>query len=78
MGKYAIVKEHSFNKRGNLEKEKKFGYEKRGEYQLIKRVFVKDTSTKHTTEILFTDIKVDSGIKNNLFHEKNLRRLPKE
>lgn len=75
---FTIVKEHSFNKRGKLEKEKKFGYEKRGEYQLIKRVFVKDASTKHTTEILFTDIKVDSGIKNNLFHEKNLKRLPND
>ena len=73
-----IVREHSFNKKGNLEKEKEFEYEKRGEYQLIKRVFVKDTSTKHTTEILFTDIKVDSGIKSNLFHEKNLKRLPND
>ena len=52
-------------------------YEKRGEYDLIKRVFVKDSHTNHTTEVLFTDIKVDSGLKDDLFHEKNLKRLPK-
>ena len=72
-----LLKERSYDKRGELEKEKEFEYEKRGEYHLIKRVFVKDTYTNHTTEILFTDIKVDSGIKNTLFHEKNLKRLPK-
>ena len=30
------------------------------------------------TEIIFTDIQVDMGTKSDLFHEKNLRRLPKE
>ena len=73
-----LLKERSYDKRGELEKEKEFEYEKRGEYHLIKRVFVKDTYTNHTTEVLFTDIQVDSGIKDALFHEKNLKRLPKD
>ena len=72
-----LLKERSYDRRGDLAKEKEFEYEKRGEYDLIKRVFVKDIHTNHTTEVLFTDIKVDSGLKDDLFHEKNLKRLPK-
>ena len=73
-----LLKERSYDRRGDLAKEKEFEYEKRGEYDLIKRVFVKDIHTNHTTEVLFTDIKVDSGLKDDLFHERNLKRLPKD
>ena len=73
-----LLKERSYDRRGDLAKEKEFEYEKRGEYDLIKRVFVKDIHTNHTTEVLFTDIKVDSGLKDALFHERNLKRLPKD
>ncbi|MDP6168824.1 MAG: outer membrane lipoprotein-sorting protein [Candidatus Marinimicrobia bacterium] len=73
-----ILKEQSFNRRGNLEKEKEFSYEKRGEYQLIKRVYVKDVIDDHSTEVIFSDLVTDSGLNENLFHEKSLRRIPVE
>jgi hypothetical protein len=41
------------------------------------RVFVEDVQKKHTTEVSFEDIKVDMGIKENLFQEKNLKRMPR-
>jgi len=71
------VKEHSFNKRGRLHKEKEFQYGQMGEYQVMNRVFVKDKQNQHTTEVLFSDIKIDTGMDENLFHEKNLKRLPR-
>lgn len=72
------LKEHSFGKRGTLQKEKEFRYGQVGEYQVINRVFVKDKQNQHSTEVLFSDIKVDTGMDENLFHEKNLKRLPRD
>jgi len=45
-------------------------------YYVIERVFVEDIQKQHTTEVTFSEIKVDSGIDNKLFQEKNLKRLP--
>ena len=73
-----IVKELSFDKRGELKKEKYFSYVMLENYQILKRVFVKDVMTQHTTEILFSEISVDQNIEEELFHEKNLKRIPRD
>ena len=73
---YYGVKEESFDKRGELKKEKEYSYNRMKDYYIIDRVFVKDVQKNHTTEVTFSDVKVDSGIKNDLFQEKNLKRLP--
>ena len=65
-------------KRGVLEKDKRFEYELIKSFFILKRVLVNNTIKQHSTEIIFTDIQVDMGTKSDLFHEKNLRRLPKE
>ena len=49
---------------------------KRSNYYVIKKVFVEDVQKKHTTEVTFSDVQVDTGIDENLFQEKNLKRLP--
>ena len=72
-----IVKELSFDKRGELKKEKYFSYVRLDNYQILKRVFVKDVMMQHTTEILFSKISVDQNIQEDLFHEKNLKRIPR-
>ena len=73
-----ILKEFSYDRRGELKKEKDFGYRSIEGYQILKRVFVKDMTNHHTTEVLFSDIIVDEGIEQNLFHEKNLKRIPRD
>ena len=73
-----ILKEQSFNKKNKLEKEKHFSYETRGKYQLIKKVNVEDLLKKHATEIIFSDIVINSGISDKLFNDISLRRLPLE
>ena len=72
-----IVKELSFDKRGELKKEKYFSYVRLDNYQILNRVFVKDVMMQHTTEILFSKISVDQNIQEDLFHEKNLKRIPR-
>ena len=70
------VKENSYDKRGELKKRKVFNFQKLKEYYVIERVFVEDIQKNHTTEVTFSEVKVDSGIDNELFQEKNLKRLP--
>ena len=70
------VKENSFDKRGELKKRKVFNFQKLKEYYVIERVFVEDIQKYHTTEVTFSEVKVDSGIDKKLFQEKNLKRLP--
>ncbi len=74
---YYGVREHSFDKRGELKKEKEFSYKRMKDYYVIERVFVKDVQKAHSTEVTFSNVEVDSGIKDDLFHEKNLKRLPR-
>ncbi len=73
-----IVKELSYDRNGDLIKEKEFDYSDIDGYQILVRVFVKDVIKDHTTEVFFTDILVNRGIEENFFHEKNLKRLPRD
>ena len=70
------VQEKSFDKRGELKKRKEFTFQKMKIYYVIERVFVEDVQKQHTTKVTFSDIQIDSGIDENLFQEKNLKRLP--
>ena len=72
-----LLKENSFDNRGELQKEKRFEYELIKSFYVLKRVIVKNIIKQHSTEITFTGIKVDVGMKNDLFHEKNLKRIPR-
>jgi len=70
------VKENSYDKRGELKKRKVFNFQKLLDYHVLERVFVEDIQKNHTTEVIFSEVKVDSGIDKKLFQEKNLKRIP--
>ncbi len=70
-------KEQSFDKLGNLKKEKSFLFHQLKKYDIIKEIFVKDVQKNHTTKISFDGVKVDTGLNKSLFQEKNLKRLPR-
>ena len=72
-----LLKESSYNKKGDIEKNKVFQYKHIKPYHVLKKVSVENITKKHSTEITFTDIKIDKGLRDDLFHEKNLKRLPK-
>jgi outer membrane lipoprotein-sorting protein len=70
------VKEESYDKRGKLKKKKKYEFQDMKGYHVMKRVYVEDVQKSHSTEVTFSEIEVDSGIHENLFQEKNLKRPP--
>ena len=71
------VKEESFDKNGELLKNKSITYQQIKEYSIMVELHVKNVQRNHQTILKFDNIEVDSGIKDNIFHEKNLKRMPK-
>tara|TARA_B110001454_G_scaffold120393_1_gene112366 strand:- start:512 stop:1261 length:750 start_codon:yes stop_codon:yes gene_type:complete len=71
------VKEESFDKNGELLKNKSIIYQQIKEYSIMVELHVKNVQRNHQTILKFDNIEVDSGIKDNIFHEKNLKRMPK-
>ena len=71
------LKEKSFDKNGELLKSKSIVYQKIKKYNIMKELHVKNVQRNHQTALKFDNIEVDSGIKDNIFHEKNLKRMPK-
>jgi len=72
-----IVKEESFDKRGELIKRKKFSHKKVKDYYVMSEIFVENVQKEHTTIVTFDKVEVDIGVKSSLFQEKNLKRLPR-
>ena len=74
---YLPLKEESFDKNGQLLKNKSIIYQKIKKYNIMKELNVINVQRNHQTLLKFDNIEVDSGIKESLFHEKNLKRMPK-
>ena len=71
------IKEESYDLGGSLRKKKKFFFDSNSGYDVINEIFVEDIQKNHTTKLTMDDIKVDSGLDESLFQEKNLKRLPR-
>ena len=71
------LKEESYDKSGLLLKEKYFTYEKINAYQVLKEIKVHNIQKNHSTQLKFENIVLDTGVKDDLFHERYLKRLPK-
>ena len=73
---FNIVKEISYDLKGKIYKEKEFVYTQIKKYDLIKEVYVKNIQKNHSTRIKFTDIMLNQNLGEDLFKEKNLKRIP--
>ena len=71
------IKEESFDKSGQLLKEKYYSYTIIKEYQILTKINVTNIQKNHSTTLNFENIELDTGVKDDLFHERYLRRLPK-
>ena len=71
------LKEKSYDKSGILLKEKNFSYTVIKDYQILTEIRVTNIQKNHTTSLTFENIELDSGVEDNLFHERYLKRLPK-
>ena len=70
------LKEKSYDKSGKLLKEKYYTYTQINDYHILTELQVTDVQKNHTTSLKFKNIELDSGIEDNLFHERYLKRLP--
>ncbi len=70
------IHEAFYDRSGELLKERTTEVAPFGPYLLPVRMLMKNIQKNHTTELTFSNIEVDTGIDESLFHERNLRRLP--
>ena len=70
------IKEESFDKSGQLLKEKYFSYTIIKDYQILTKVRVTNVQNNHSTSLKFENIYLDMGVKDDLFHERHLKRIP--
>ena len=71
------IREESYDRGGNLRKKKTFIFKPVSGYNVVSEIFVEDIQKSHSTKLTIADIKVDSGLAESLFQEKNLKRLPR-
>ena len=73
--KLLIKKEHSYDKEGMLLKEKSFQHDAIKGYDIVSEIDVINVQKKHQTILKLTNFKIDEGIEDDIFHEKNLKRF---
>ena len=71
------VKEESYDKAGNLIKQKLFSFSKIDDYHIADTMKVINVQKNHTTILSFKDIIINTNIQDNIFQEKNLKRILK-
>ena len=71
------LKEESYDRSGTLLKEKYFTYTFMKGYHTLTEIWVANVQKNHSTQLKFENIELDTGVKDDLFHERYLKRLPK-
>ena len=72
-----ILQEESFDKAGALLKEKFYTYKLIKDYTILTEIRVTNVQNNHATQLRFENIELDTNVEDNLFQEKNLKRIPK-
>tara|TARA_Y100000817_G_scaffold313671_1_gene310337 strand:+ start:497 stop:1252 length:756 start_codon:yes stop_codon:yes gene_type:complete len=70
------VKEESYDKKEKLLKEKTIEYEQIDNFYIMKSLFVKNVQKNHSTTLKVDKININLGFTDDLFHTKNLKRIP--
>ena len=71
------IKEESYDKAGDLLKQKLFSFYKLDDYHIADTMKVINVQKNHTTILSFKDIIINTNIQDNIFQEKNLKRILK-
>ena len=69
------IKENSYDRNNKHLKSKNFKYKKVGNYFLPTKLHVINMQKQHETFLQWSDIVVDSKVSDNIFQEKNLKRI---
>ena len=71
------LKEESYDQSGKLLKQKYFSFSKIGDYHIVDTMKVFNVQKNHSTILTFKDITINTNIEDNIFQEKNLKRIIK-
>lgn len=74
-GDYVAIKENFYDKKGNLKKEKTTELQHVGKYWLPSKMSMKDLKSDHKTDLLFDQINVDTGLKDEIFDTSYMTRI---
>tara|TARA_B100002052_G_scaffold42362_1_gene34604 strand:+ start:10074 stop:10817 length:744 start_codon:yes stop_codon:yes gene_type:complete len=76
--KYLPVKEESYDNENKLLKAKSFKYVNLNSFDLVSEIFVENMQKKTNTLLKLSNLRVNTNVKDNLFQEKNMKRLPRK
>ena len=71
------IKEESYDKLDKLLKQKSFCYQTLNGYVTPIEIVVENVQKNHSTKLTFENVKLNLGVSDDLFHQKNLKRIPK-
>ena len=71
------VLDEAYDMRDKLLKKRIMKYAKEKSYDLPVEIYVENVQKNHNTRLKFANIQVDTGVKSDLFQEKNLKRMPR-
>jgi len=74
---YLALKEESYDKNDRLVKVRTIKYVEQKGYIVPEEIFVKNVQNNHSTTLTFDEMELDTNVKNDLYQEKNLKRLPR-
>ena len=74
---YLALKEESYDKNDRLAKVRTIKYVEQKGYMVPEEIFVKNVQNNHSTLLTFDEMELDTNVKNDLYQEKNLKRLPR-
>jgi len=72
-----VTKEESYDNANRLLKTKTIRFNKLKGYDVPIEMYVKNVQKNHSTKLTFDNLELDSNVQDDLFQEKNLKRLPR-
>ena len=73
---FLALKEESYDKDNKILKTKKIGYQKIENFHIMNFLEVKNVQKNHSTILSIENIQINNGYSENMFHSKNLKRMP--
>ncbi|MFC1543350.1 outer membrane lipoprotein-sorting protein [Candidatus Neomarinimicrobiota bacterium] len=70
------IREEYYDRGSNLLKVRTMDVREEKGYFIPVRMFVQNVQKEHSTELVFENLQLDTGVEDDLFQERNLRRLP--
>ena len=71
------IRDEAYDIRGQLLKVRSMSYVSMKGYDLPREIFVENVQKEHSTRLTFSEQEVDTGVAQDIFQEKNLKRMPR-